>query len=230
MRKVNAVVVFTESDRSALAPLAKGVRIVRIPLSTAVPLAPLDPVGRLASVLFVGNFMHRPNVDAALWLMRSIFPRIRRARPDAALVVAGAGPTDEIRSMAGGPITVTGTVDSLVPFLDAAAVIVAPLRDGGGMRVKLLEALAAGKAVVASPLAAAGLDVGHGRELSIAEDESQFAAEVVRLLDDPVARLDLARGARSWACAHLGWERSVHDYEALHRDLLMLGAGSRGVD
>ncbi len=115
-----------------------------------------------------------------------------------------------------------------MPFLDAAAVIVAPLRDGGGMRVKLLEALAAGKAVVASPLAAAGLDVGHGRELSMAEDESQFAAEVVRLLDDPAARLDLARRARSWACAHLGWESSVQKYEALHSELRVVGAGSRG--
>jgi glycosyltransferase involved in cell wall biosynthesis len=115
---------------------------------------------------------------------------------------------------------VTGAVESVAPFLDAAAVVVAPIRNGGGMRVKLLEAMAAGKAIVASPLAAAGLEVTDGHELLLAGRDSEFAAAIVRLLDDPMARGALARRARAWASTHAGWENSLSKYEALQRELL----------
>jgi glycosyltransferase involved in cell wall biosynthesis len=217
---MNRVVVFTEDDRRAIAPLAGRVPIVRIPLGTTIPAAPLSPSGRDQSVLFVGNFVHPPNVEAALRLMRTIFPEVYRARPQTRLVIAGADPPEEIRRMAGGPITVTGTVESMTPLLDAAAVVVAPIRHGGGMRVKLLDALAAGKATVASAVAAAGLDVKDGHQLLLADRDAEFAAAIVRLVDDPPARAALAERARAWACTHAGWDRSIARYEALQLELL----------
>jgi glycosyltransferase involved in cell wall biosynthesis len=115
----------------------------------------------------------------------------------------------------------------VLPFLDDANVVVAPLRRGGGMRVKVMEALAAGKAVVASPLAAAGLDVTHGQQLLLAERDDEFASLIVNLLNDPAERRRLAESARSWAATNLDWRRPVAAYEALHDRLLAGGNRSK---
>lgn len=221
MSQVDAVVVFTEYDRQALAPLAGDVPLECIPLGVAVPAKSLNPCGAVTpTVLFVGNFIHRPNVDAALWLMRSIFPLVSRARPDARLIVVGPNPPAQVTALSDRTMTVTGAVPSVLPFLDDASVVVAPLRTGGGMRVKVMEALAAGKAVVASPLAAAGLEVSDGQQLLLADRDHEFASRIVNLLNDPAARRRVAQSARNWAASNLGWSRSVTAYEALHDRLL----------
>jgi len=225
MSQVDAIVVFTERDRQALATLAGGVPLVRIPLGTSIPAAPLNPCGASApTVLFVGNFIHGPNVDAALWLMRSIFPLVSRVRPDARLFVVGPNPPEEVTALAAQQtITVTGAVASVLPFLDDATVVVAPLRTGGGMRVKVLEALAAGKPVVASPLAVAGLDVTDGDQLMLGEQDQEFASAIVGLLENTDARRRLAESAREWAVRNLSWDHSLAAYEALHDQLLAAG-------
>jgi glycosyltransferase involved in cell wall biosynthesis len=105
-------------------------------------------------------------------------------------------------------------------------VIALPIRLGGGMRVKLLEALGAGKAIVASPRAAASLSVSDGQELLIAETDEEFARAIVRLLADSETRGRLARNARAWAERNLGLDATVGDYERLYARLL---ASSRPV-
>jgi glycosyltransferase involved in cell wall biosynthesis len=87
------------------------------------------------------------------------------------------------------------------------------------MRVKVLEALAAGKALVASPLAIEGLELTDGDQVVLAETDQQFADAIGDLLRDPVKRADLARRARSWACANLGWQTSIAEYETLYDSL-----------
>ena len=91
---------------------------------------------------------------------------------------------------------------------------------GTRSRAKLLEALAAGKAVVASPLAAAGLEVTDGRQLVLAESDEEFTEAVVRLLEDEERRVELARSAREWALRNLSWESRVEAYERLYESLL----------
>ena len=160
MREVQAVVVFTERDRLALEALGTGTRVVRIPFGVPAVDTALAPEGAAPpEVVFVGNFRHPANVDAAVWLAGTLFPPVRDRVPDARLTIVGASPTPEVRALAGEAVSVTGPVDDVVPYLDRAAVVAAPIRLGGGMRVKVLEALAAGKAVVATPLAVEGLDV-----------------------------------------------------------------------
>lgn len=221
INQVDAVVALTESDRQALAPLANGVPLERIPLGITIPENPLDARGAPApTVVFIGNFSHPPNVDAALWLIRSIFPVVRRSRPDARLIIVGPDPPGEIVKLASRMVTVTGAVGSVLPFLDEATVVVAPLRRGGGMRVKVMEALAAGKAVVATRLAAAGLEVADGQHLLFADRSEEFALVIAELLNDPVARQRLGQSARTWAAANLNWDRSIAAYEALQDRLL----------
>ena len=108
----------------------------------------------------------------------------------------------------------------MTPYLDAAAVFAAPLRLGGGMRVKVLEALAAGKAVVASPRAVDGLSVANGKQVVLAETDKEFATAIVELLREPQRRLEPARRAREWATANLGQERTTLAFEHLYDTLL----------
>jgi glycosyltransferase involved in cell wall biosynthesis len=218
---VDAVVVFTERDRAELSSLGQRTPIVRIPLGVPWPARPLDPVGAdPPRLVFVGSFVHPPNVDAAIRLAGTILPLVRTRRPEVVLDVVGADPPRELRARASAHVIVSGTVPDVTPYLDRATVVVAPLRRGGGMRVKILEALAAGKATVASPLAVEGLNLVDGEHVLVAETDADFAARIGQLLDDRVLRLALAARAREWARARTGWERIVGAYEALYGQLM----------
>ena len=219
-KAADAVVTFTERDRAAVARLAPGTRVVRIPLAVDLPAASLDARGNGRDVLFVGNFEHRPNVEAAIRLARGIFPRVAESVPSARLVLVGADPPKELRALASEKVVVTGHVADLDPLLDAAAVVAAPLASGGGMRVKVLEALAAGKAVIATPLALEGLDVSPGSQVVVAVDDRMFADEIVMLLRDGQRRVELGSAARAWAEANVDWRRSSEAYASLYSSLL----------
>ncbi|HKU63109.1 MAG TPA: glycosyltransferase [Gemmatimonadales bacterium] len=221
MREVQAVVALTERDEAALRQLAPDAPIVRIPLDVPVPAQALNPSGHgRPSVLFVGSYSHPPNADAAERLVRGIFPPVRRELPEAALSIVGADPPAGLGQRGGEGVEVTGRVPDVTPYLDAAAVFAAPLRLGGGMRVKVLEALAAGKAVVASPRAVDGLSVANGKQVVLAETDEEFATAIVELLREPQRRLELARRAREWATANLGQERTTLAFEHLYDTLL----------
>jgi glycosyltransferase involved in cell wall biosynthesis len=219
--QAEAVVVFTESDRQAVAKFAQPTPIVRIPLGTILSQKALNPLGdQPSSLLFVGNFRHPPNADAAVRLIGAIFPQVQAKIPELMLHVVGDQPTRAIRQMAHNNIVVTGRVPDVTPYLDRATLVVVPLRMGGGMRVKVLEALAAGKAVIASPLAIEGLDLVDNEQIVLARDDRQFYEAIVQLLADPEKRVSLAARARAWACANLGWEKSIAAYEALYESLI----------
>jgi polysaccharide biosynthesis protein PslH len=221
IRGVQAVIVFTQHDRQAVEALRLPTPVRTIPLGTVIPAQPLDPLGGWPlSLLFVGNFIHPPNVDAAMRLARTIFPAVRRQYPELELYIVGNEPPPQLKAAAGSGITVIGWVPDVTPYLAQAAVCVAPLRLGGGMRVKMLEALAAGKAIVASSLAAEGLDLTNGEQLYLAETDADFVARISQLLKEPERRTALAGRARLWACANLGWESAVAAYEALYEELL----------
>lgn len=221
LQQVQAVVVFTEQDLHTLVPLAGQTPIVQIPFGVPVPQQALDPRGSMPPrLLFVGSFSHAPNVDAAARLAQTMFPMLQQQFPDLTLYLVGANPPPQLQGLANERVVVTGYVPDVTPYLDHAAVVVVPLRRGGGMRVKVAEALAAGKAVVASPLAAAGLSVRDGEQLVLAETDEQFVAAAARLLAEPEQRTALAGRARAWATKHLDWSSRAAAYEALYEQLL----------
>jgi polysaccharide biosynthesis protein PslH len=222
IRQVQAVVVFTESDRSAIEFLATRTPISKIPLGTELPQSSLNPVGSLPrNLLFFGNFIHPPNVDAALRIVRTIFPTLQARFPDLEVYIVGENPTVELKRRANTKIHITGNVPDLIPYLDRASIFVGPVRFGGGMRLKILEALGAGKAIVASRRAVEGLNVTDGKDLCLAESDAEFCTAIAALLDNPKRRVSVAQAARAWACANLSWDNSIAAYEALHARLLV---------
>jgi polysaccharide biosynthesis protein PslH len=221
MRRVQAVVVFTERDRQALAGLAPQARLECIPPGLDLPKRPLDPRGEdPPSLVFIGNYVHPPNVDAALRLAQDIFPRLAARRPQVKLVLAGSNPPPALRRLESEQIQVTGFLPDITPHLERAAAVAVPLRLGGGMRLKVLEALAYGKAVAASPRAVEGLQVRHREHMILAESDEDFAAALLELVDHPDLRVQLGQAARAWALDNLGWERPIQAYLDLYRSLL----------
>ncbi len=220
LARADRVVVFTDRDRLDVQSLVPRVPVQTIPIAVDVPPVALDPLGAQPPVvLFFGNYLHAPNADAALRLLQKIMPCVRTVSPETQLELVGEGPTEEMVRLARGGVRVTGAVPSLEPHLDAAAVVVCPIRIGGGIRVKVLEALAAGKAVVASPRAIEGVNVTHGREVLVADTDEEICASTVLLLADPARRAELARSARSWAERNLDHSLVAAAYERLYGQL-----------
>lgn len=227
LARVDAVVVFTHRDAAAVRDLDAGARVTVVPLGAEVPARPVDsPAGTPPGLLFVGSFVHEPNVDAAVRLARDIFPRVRGEFPDLTLDLVGHAPPAEVRALAASRVAVHADVPDVRPYLERASVVVAPLRLGGGMRVKVLEALAAGKAVVASPRALEGIAAAPGEHLLVAESDDEFATAVAALVRDPARRASLGEAAHGWARENLSWDRSATLLERLYDSLIR--AGQRG--
>jgi glycosyltransferase involved in cell wall biosynthesis len=215
--RFDAIVAFAERDLEAIGSSAGRAELVRVPLAVEVPPRPLDPTGsEPPTVLFVGGFAHPPNVDAALWLADTIFPRVRKRVPEARLEIVGHEPGAEVRALAGEAVSVHASVPDVTRFADRAAVVVAPIRLGGSMRMKVLEALAAGKALVATPRAAEGVEAVPGEHFLLAGSDDELVDALAELLLDPARRTTLARGARAWAEGHLGWDHGVEAFEGLY--------------
>jgi sugar transferase (PEP-CTERM/EpsH1 system associated) len=160
-------------------------------------------------LVFTGNMSYRPNVEAVSHLVAEILPVVRRTFPDAELYIVGMDPSPTVRRLADGSrVVVTGRVDDVRPFLDEAAVSVAPLRVARGLQNKVLEAMAMRVPVVASQAAFNGINAVAGRDLLVADGSERFAAAVVDVLKDPARREQLA--AAGLACVKLN-----HDWGTL---------------
>lgn len=148
-------------------------------------------------VTFVGSMDWLPNVDGVEFMARDIWPRVRAARPTARLQIVGRHPAAEVRQFDGmNGIEVTGGVPDVRPYYSKSAVVVVPLRIGGGTRIKIYEAMAMARPVVSTPLGAEGLSFDEGQHMELAEDADLFANKVLSLLADEQRRERMGQAAR----------------------------------
>jgi len=186
------------SELEATALATRGVPAWALPNVVAVRAQTCtDSKVKVPQLLFLGNLDYAPNRDAVLRLVTDILPAVRSKCPDARLLLAGAG-GDALRDACHGEQGVDwlGYVDAVESVYDRATVVVAPLRAGGGSRLKILEAFERGVPVVASHKAVEGLEVTTGRHALLAENDTDIAAAVVQLASDPVLAERLATSAR----------------------------------
>jgi glycosyltransferase involved in cell wall biosynthesis len=140
-------------------------------------------------IVFIGHLAYPPNVDAAQRLANVILPRIRNALRDARLVLAGRTPRPEVRALAGLPgVELIEDPADVAPLLSGAHLTIVPLTAGGGTRIKILEAMAAGVPVVATPIAAEGLDLVENDEVLLSRSDETLAETAIELCLDPERR------------------------------------------
>ena len=218
----DAVIAVSSEDAEALRTLAPQRPVYVVPNGITVS----DYETNEASVdlgphalVFTGKMDYRPNVDAVQWFAEQVLPRVQVVLPDVALYIVGQRPHGSLQTLAEEPsIHVTGFVASVQPFLYAAAAYVAPLRMGSGTRLKLLEAMAAGCAIVATPAAASGLNDDLLGALAIADDAEAFAQAVIRILQQPALREQMGAAAREQVKAY-DWSAILPRLLALYAEL-----------
>lgn len=172
--------------------------------------------GMRFDVVFSGKMDYRPNVDAVLWFARSIWPRILEKRPACSCAIVGQKPHPRLKWLHDVEgITLTGRVESVQPYLTGASVYVMPFRIGSGTRLKLIEAMASGSAIVSTAIGAEGYDVQDRRELYLAESAKEFASTVLHLLEDPNERNRLGERGIEFAQQY-DWRRVIPILEAAY--------------
>lgn len=207
-RRFDLVQALTDRDartmRQLVPELASRVRVN--PFAVEIPPAADPALEEDDRIVFTGGFLHAPNVDAARWLAGEIMPRLRTLCPGVRLRLVGSDPRGALANLAAPDVDVVGWVPSLQPELARASVVLAPLRVGGGQRMKVLEALAAGKAVVTTARGAEGLLVSGGEHapLSLAESADEIAAATAALLRNRALRRSLGASARELIIARHG--------------------------
>jgi glycosyltransferase involved in cell wall biosynthesis len=195
---MDGVLAVSDEDRGALLSAARHLRDVTV-IPIAVDTDELTPVERLPEadhLLHIGTMYWPPNIDGINWFLDEILPEIVRKRPGTVFDIVGARPPEALlaRAQEDHHLTVPGYVEDTLPYLRAAGVFLVPLRAGGGMRVKILNALAQGMPIVSTTLGAEGIAVRNGEHLLLADEPADFAAAVLRLLRNPglAARLGAA--------------------------------------
>ena len=211
------IVAVSEPDAAAIRRLAPGLEPIVVPNGVDMAYYTADVPALVGEegpgpqdLVFTAKMDFRPNVDAVLWFAGAVLPQIRRESPSTRFWVVGKDPHPRLAPLDADPgVVITGWVEDVRPYIAAAALYVIPLRIGGGTRLKVLEAMGMGKAIVSTTLGCEGFDLAPDQELSIADTQDQFAAAVLALLRDSERRERMGRTARQFASSHYDWRMIV---------------------
>lgn len=230
--RFDGLLVVSEPDRRFLA-LAAAEAGVALPPTAVIPIA-VDaqgqpPVAREpapTTILSMATMFWPPNVDGVLWFAREVYPLVQRAVPEARFAIVGARPPQAVRRLVeeDPSIEVTGYVADPQPYLERTAALIVPVRAGGGMRVKILEALARGLPIVSTTIGYEGIELTPGEQLLVADTPAEFAAAVVRLLREPELGRRLAAAGRQVAEQRYDWRVVNPRVEALYEAALARAA------
>lgn len=230
VRMFDFTLAVTEPDRLALEEAVRfsadgevddlpAIRVVPIAVDTR-QLVPVIRREGSKEIVTLGTLHYPPNADGIRWFARDVFPLVREIEPTATLTIIGKNPPADffqLQAQQPGVIKVTGYVPDLGPYLEAAALMAVPVRAGGGMRVRILEALARGMPVVTTTIGLEGIAARHGEEVLVADSAEEFAREVARLLADNRLQARLAHQGRTLAESRYDWQVVLADMDEIYR-------------
>ena len=201
-RACDATIVVSSAEQEILHSLDPGLTVHLIP-----NIHPLQgrgkPFHQRRDLLFIGNFFHHPNEDAAIFLVKEILPLIKEVLPEVRLYMVGSNPSRAITALASQDVVVTGWVQEVAPYFEGARVFVAPLRYGAGVKGKLGQSLSFGLPAVTTSVGAEGMDLLDGREVLIADSPQEFASKVIQLYRDE--KLWETISMQGHACVEARW-------------------------
>lgn len=228
MRECDLVVAVSAEDRQTLQALAPDAKIGVVPngvdtmvFSRAALAAERNGLAfGPHTIVFSGTLDYRPNIDALLWFANEVLPLIRADVPDTHFVVVGKRPAPAITALQCDTITIVGEVPDARPWIAAATVYVVPMRIGGGVRLKLLEALALEAPVISTTLGAEGVIGLHNGEQCVLADSAQaFAQAVVHVFADPVRGAQLGAAGRTLVQQHYDWRMLIPEFDRLYGEM-----------
>jgi glycosyltransferase involved in cell wall biosynthesis len=206
VQRFDHVIAVSEHDRNLMAAWIDPQRISVVP--TGVDLQEYKPEASGCEpkpiVMFVGAMDWEPNIDAVEYFCAEIWPAVLAVMPEAKFRIVGRNPDHRVQSLANASVEITGRVPAVIDHLREAAVVVVPLRIGGGTRLKIYEAMAAGKAVVSTTVGAEGLDVHPSHDIMVADASAEFGESIIKLLRDRELRKRY-EGAAAELAAQYGW-------------------------
>ena len=221
INEVELTVVVSEVDKKILQRLCPGARFEIIENGVDVDkFLPSFSQSEPKNLLWIGGFNHNPNKQGIYWFLEEIYPLIKILVPTIKLVLIGGGVTNKLKRFASADssIKILGFVDDPIPYLQRATVFVAPILSGGGTRLKLLEAMAAGKAIVTTSIGAEGIEGENNIHFLLADSNKEFANSTVRLLENETLRILLGKNAREKAMLKYDWKKICNKLNQIYRN------------
>ena len=215
------VLVRSRIDRDAVLSVSPSTNVAIVPHGCPDELfdIPIRP-GPGKRILYVGAMHRAENQEAILYFYNRVYPTIRRRLPDVHLDIVGSAPPDRVRRLAtDASVTVTGFVPALRPYYEQSSVCIAPLRIGGGIIVKVLNAMAAGRPVVSTSIGNEGVAAAPGREICVADTPELFAQQTVRLLTDVELWKGIACRARGFVRDRYSWHTITDRMLDIYKEL-----------
>lgn len=217
-RQAGRVIACSPADADALSRLVPGLSPIIVPNGVDTQAYRPGVVAPAAlsnqTLVFTGKMDFRPNVDAMLWFCSEVLPLIQVRCPEAHLYIVGKNPHPRLAPLTHQKgVTLTGYVADVRPYIAAAAIYVVPLLTGGGTRLKVLEAMAMGKAIVSTTLGCEGIPAAAGQEVILADTAVDMAAQVLALLSNEAQRARLGRAARAFVERHFDWQTVTRPLE-----------------
>lgn len=170
------------------------------------------------TLVFTGSMAHPPNNEAVLYFCRKIFNKICEIKPSCRLFVVGSSPSKEVKALANGHnIFVTGFVDDTRPYIATASVVIVPLLSGSGTRLKIMESMGMGKAIVSTSIGAEGIEYTDGENIIIADDEELFANKVIELMNNRQKAIEIGQNARKLVEENYSWKILADRLDSVYR-------------
>lgn len=219
-RQFDAVTAVTEEDRQLLIEAGAGrdIRVIPIAIDTdeqaVVQRRPSGP-----HIIHIGTMYWQPNIDALTWFLEDIYPLIKAQVPDVRCTLIGSRPPESLiqHSRTDRTLTVTGYVEDPMPFMEDASMMIVPLLAGGGMRVKILNALSQGIPMVSTSIGCEGIHVEHGKDILIADTAENFAVQCVRLLTDYDLNARLSAAGRQTVEQYYDYRQACRPLDEVYR-------------
>lgn len=202
-----SVIVLTERDKGLVEKLNSNVKATIIPTGVDTEFyKPNNYTYNEKSLVFVGHYKHFPNTDAIVYFAKNIYPKVLKKIPDMKLYVVGSGVTKTVEELKNDNIVIVGEVEDIKQYLKKPNIFVAPVRLGGGIKGKVLEAMAMGVPVVATTEAVSGIDYSVGDFALISDDTTVFADNIVRLYKDDILYQTLSNNSRKIVEENYNWK------------------------
>lgn len=221
LRRARQVIALTPADAAVFRQLGP-TPVHVVPNGADVQTgAAVHPDHAAQQLLFLGNYEYSPNLDAVQWLLEEIMPRLWNVYPGARLAIGGyAMPATWADRWPDPRIRWLGYVPDLPALQQASSLFIAPLREGGGSKLKVLEAMAAGLPLVSTGQGVSGLQVRDGEDYLAAEDSAALAAAALRLLSDPALAATLGAAGRRYVSQHHSWQQVATTLEQVYREIM----------